>query len=311
MVVILRHLLCVFAYSSDLQVIAACSALFGGYILHYPTSKWLPLAISRVSTHIQIYASVNYAIFICLLWVRYASEQTVVISDCALYSRISALLLSLAIDSLFYGELTLTPLNFLKQNVWHSISVFYGSMPFHYYLSQGLPILCWNLLPYICLGLHTQSSPTLRLADSNIKQLVGCTCVMLASYTLLQHKEVRFIQPLLPILHVFGARGLRRRISPEKSWRRILRNRHIVGIAVTSFVPLFYLLRYHARGQVDIMNYLRQLPKEELRSVAFLVPCHSTPWQSHLHRQELEMGLLDGSGEGGKAWSLTCEPPIS
>lgn len=71
----------------------------------------------------------------------------------------------------------------------------------------------------------------------------------------------------------------------------------------------------------------------ELRSVGFLMPCHSTPWQSHLHRAELELepdlGLADeewgagkdeqngreagrrrnGSGEDGRAWFITCAPP--
>ena len=47
----------------------------------------------------------------------------------------------------------------------------------------------------------------------------------------------------------------------------------------------------------------------ELKSVAFLMPCHSTPWQSHLHRQALE--TPQGSGEGGTAWFITCEPPAS
>jgi len=31
------------------------------------------------------------------------------------------------------------------------------------------------------------------------------------------------------------------------------------------------------------------------------MPCHSIPWQSYIHRKELEKG---------RAWSLSCEPPL-
>jgi hypothetical protein len=35
------------------------------------------------------------------------------------------------------------------------------------------------------------------------------------------------------------------------------------------------------------------------------MPCHSTPWQSHLHKPHL---ASNGSQE--RLWMLTCEPPL-
>lgn len=34
-------------------------------------------------------------------------------------------------------------------------------------------------------------------------------------------------------------------------------------------------------------------------SIGFLMPCHSTPWQSYLHRNDIK-----------KLWAITCDPPL-
>lgn len=65
---------------------------------------------------------------------------------------------------------------------------------------------------------------------------------------------------------------------------------------------IFYIVWYHAHAQMDVMHYLRSLPAEEVKSVGFLMPCHSTPWQAYLHRPEWS--------DEGYYWSLGCEPPM-
>jgi len=52
------------------------------------------------------------------------------------------------------------------------------------------------------------------------------------------------------------------------------------------------------------MGYLRSLARDggEVRSIGFLMPCHSTPWQSHLHNPQLD--------HPGKLWAIGCEPPL-
>ncbi|CAH7687820.1 expressed protein, partial [Phakopsora pachyrhizi] len=63
------------------------------------------------------------------------------------------------------------------------------------------------------------------------------------------------------------------------------------------------------------MDYLRHRPDQELKSVGFLMPCHSTPWQSHLHKPRLDPIVkrkLDGNVEveevEERMWMLNCEP---
>lgn len=67
----------------------------------------------------------------------------------------------------------------------------------------------------------------------------------------------------------------------------------------TRSAGLASLLSFARLRMVNLMGW-ESLEKEALRdiSVAFLMPCHSTPWRSHLIYPEI------------RAWALTCEPPI-
>jgi phosphatidylinositol glycan class B len=208
--------------------------------------------------------------------------------------RAAALAGSAFLDHFFFGDWPVTTYQFLRQNVLQGISIYYGIMAWHYYILQALPQLLWTLLPFSLLSMFRthMSAP--------LKQLRSCVAIVLLAFSFLQHKEVRFVQPLLPILHLFAAEGLCR------TRRRSIR----FALVLAHVLPAVYLLRYHAKAQISVMQYLRQANVE---SVAFLMPCHSTPWQSHLHRPDLELPGLDGSGasgEGGYLWFITCEPPV-
>jgi len=50
-------------------------------------------------------------------------------------TRLLGLLALLLVDSLYYGKLTFTPLNFLRVNL-SSVSLFYGANPWHYYVTD-------------------------------------------------------------------------------------------------------------------------------------------------------------------------------
>lgn len=201
--------------------------------------------------------------------------------------------------------LTFTPYTFLLVNVYNSISLFYGSNTSHFYLTQALPFMTMTMLPFVLHGLWSlpRGSPA-RTAR-------GVVAVTTAAYSLLAHKEFRFVHPLLPCVHVFAAYSLvslgTRSQKPLSglSARLGIRPSHIVFLSI-SLLPAIYLTAFHALGQNTVMDYLRSNP--EVRSVGFLMPCHSTPWQSRLHRADLE--TTEGSGEGGRAWFLACEPPV-
>ena len=61
------------------------------------------------------------------------------------------------------------------------------------------------------------------------------------------------------------------------------------------FLLLYYLTRRPTvqRGTEDVMNHLaKEAVSEKVKSILFLMPCHSTPYYSTLHRN-LPMRFLD------------------
>lgn len=195
--------------------------------------------------------------------------------------------------------------------MFNSISLFYGINSYHFYLSQAIPLLLITQLPFFLHGLLL-STGTGGKEETALKLVMGGT---VGIYSLLAHKEFRFLHPLLPLFHVFVTKSLVNLYYPRPttsttfskiSNKLLIRPRHFF-LLLFSLVPAVYLISFHSLAQVSILTTLRSLP--ELKSVGFLMPCHSTPWQSHLHLKRLEVEEF-GSGEGGRAWFITCEPPI-
>jgi phosphatidylinositol glycan class B len=124
-----------------------------------------------------------------------------------------------------------------------------------------------------------------------------------AVFSCIGHKEWRFLHPLVPVMHLLAARSLVSlhdraipRYTPRSTGLRIKRT-HVVVLALLSLAPSLYVMRWHSSAQIEVLSRLRGLSDTELRSIGFLMPCHSTPAQSHLHRRI-------------PVWRLTCEPPL-
>ncbi|KAJ6630591.1 glycosyltransferase family 22 protein [Mycena sp. CBHHK59/15] len=208
---------------------------------------------------------------------------------------ISAVTLSglFVLDSLYYGTPTFTPLNFLVINL-SDVSLFYGGNPWHYYLSQAIPIMCTTALPFVLretwyiLGGH---------APVALRAMLGCVIWTISVYSLAGHKEWRFIHPLLPLLHVFAAKALvDMSTTPRIRWWTLIML--LLTLPISCYIALFY-----CSAPIQVMAFIQSLPREELRDggLGFLMPCHSTPGHAYLHRKELADGRL---------WALGCEPPL-
>ncbi|KNZ59406.1 hypothetical protein VP01_173g9 [Puccinia sorghi] len=237
--------------------------------------------------------------------------------------RVISALVCFLIDSSFYGLATFTPLNFIRQNVFNDISAFYGVNRFHFYFTQAFTFVNFSMFPTVILGMVMLSNPqNLHESGGQLARLRSARTAVLGTMlglSVLKHKEFRFIQPLVPLFNCFAARAMvnnyikdrlaRPATSPAdvRPLERLISARPL-GFILRGLVSLsaaLYLLTFHYRAQVSVMDYLRQVPDVELRSVGFLMPCHSTPWQSHLHKPHLAP-----NGTQERLWMLTCEPPL-
>ncbi|KAJ6525673.1 glycosyltransferase family 22 protein [Mycena capillaripes] len=211
-----------------------------------------------------------------------------------------------ALDSLYYGTPTFTPLNFLATNL-SNVSLFYGGNAWHYYLSQAIPIMCTTSVPFV---LHEIWLIIRGRGSVALGTMLGCITWTIGVYSLAGHKEWRFIHPLLPILHVFATKSLydmsagRHTAPVDGPSKRSLPLERRIRITLLLTLPVScYIALLYCSAPIEVMTFIRSLPREELRDggVGFLMPCHSTPGHAYLHRKELANGRL---------WALGCEPPL-
>ncbi|KAJ2906835.1 hypothetical protein MKZ38_010333 [Zalerion maritima] len=242
-------------------------------------------------------------------------------------------------DRYFYDDWVFPPYKFLYFNLAQSLAVFYGQNDWHYYLSQGIPLLSFGILPFVLYGLWKAlgSNPgqEISLWSGNVLRTLGFAAVaLMGALSLISHKEVRFIYPLLPIFHLVAApyivshftEAVAREPTNKKSPMRdaiTIKNKPLLVVILTiNFVVGVYLSYFHAGAPMAVLDFLRHewedrhpnqlsmgvdaIPQEASFPssvigppfVVFLVPCHTSPWRSHLVYSELT----------GRA--LTCSPPL-
>lgn len=202
------------------------------------------------------------------------------------------------IDFYFYRKLAFPLLSFLKFNFTSPLSRFYGVAPWHFHIAQSLPLMLGYSLPLFSYGMITTLSKK-EFSSFFLNPLIQCKFVIvvnLVAYSSLPHKEFRFIYPLQPFFILISSLVLL-----ELSDRYTVKSAIVRGILWC--VPLFsvfgalLLCSFHEAGTIAVMKFLHNQP--QIDSLGFIMPCHSTPWQSYLHRNDTN-----------DLWAITCDPPL-
>ena len=235
---------------------------------------WLPLVLHHIH---GLYSKRQ---LIRQLWLRMVPVASLV------------LVVTTLIDSTMYGTFVCVPWNFFLHNILSGVGDHYGTNPWHWYLSNGLPTLFTGLglLP-LFYGLFLSVGPRKTVLSFSLVWTVFV-------YSLVSHKEYRFLLPIIPLCCCFIAEGLH---ALTKTTVRVRTIETFVGIVLVLNVPLaIYLSVVHQRGTMDVISHLAATVNQEGNdgsSLLFLMPCHSTPYYSHLH-QNVSMRFL------------TCEPNL-
>ncbi|NWI09337.1 PIGB mannosyltransferase, partial [Crypturellus soui] len=177
---------------------------------------------------------------------------------------------SLIIDRVFFGKWVLVQLNFLKFNVLQNLGTFYGSHPWHWYFTQGLPVVLGTHLPFFIHGCVR--------APKRYRIFLMAVIWTVLVYSMLSHKEFRFIYPVLPFCMFFCGYSLKQ----LKTWKKSA----AIFLLLTNLLPALYTGLIHQRGSLDVMSHVQQLCNNSYQSQAsvfFMMPCHSTPFYSHVH----------------------------
>lgn len=203
--------------------------------------------------------------------------------------------LTCLLDWWMYGSWTFVAINFIKFNFFSSGGDYYGTHVWHWYFTQGLPAMIFTFLPYSLFGIFKSAEWGLS----------GLMVWVLGLYSMLGHKEFRFVLPVLPIALIFSGYSLAassQLLHPSPKKGKFLRMRcpsrlqlSILFLIATNAPMALYMSLVHQRGSEDVMYYLSKEAKNgKIQSILFLMPCHSTAYYSSLH-YNLPMRFLDCS----------------
>jgi len=179
-------------------------------------------------------------------------------------------LLLFGIDYYYYGVFTFTHWNFLQINIFHNINIFYGAHPVNWYFTQGLPVVYATHLVFIIIGVIYNS----------YKRLFYVAVVYVIVLSFIPHKEFRFLLPIFPLLLPYAGYGVTKLFSKlSEKWKMFT----ITALLFLNVLLASYFCTIHQGGVVRIINHLSTTADNE-SSVLFIMPCHSTPYYSYLHR---------------------------
>lgn len=298
------------------------------------------LAVILRPTNAIIWLTLTIATFGRAMWQRGMHGEIGAFIREGLFCGTTVLALSSVIDRLFYGVWTFPLWHFFRVNILQSMAVFYGNNNWHYYLSQGYPLLLTIAIVPAAIGLYsslaTRNEPIIVSIQSRLilHRLAFISLIVPAVLSVLSHKEVRFIYPILPALHILAALptcrafgfadivGKPRFVSSRRPGASI---GLVAAVSINILIALYTSL-LHNRGCITVTDFLRTefesyyvSPKHfhpvgardrfpaygRNLTFAALMPCHSIPWRSHLQYPPTN------TSNGISGWALTCEPPLN
>lgn len=157
------------------------------------------------------------------------------------------------IDSWYYGFKehfpVITALTFLNINLGKSLSNYFGTDPIQFYLTFALPTYFAVAIPFVYMSWFVYLKDML-LTSKRIPYLLIIIGSYLAIYSLIPHKEVRFILPTIPfcilILAYFISKQVKetRALKPNKIKRKLVTLILGLYILVEILIGIFYLVRF-------------------------------------------------------------------
>lgn len=259
-----------------------------------PSSRKWALATAALACAIRPTSAIIW-LYVGLIELFLASDRLKFICLEALPIGTVVLAITSLVDRMMYGSWIIVPFNFLRFNFLSSGGDYYGTHPWHWYFTQGFSVMLFTFLPFTLAG----------IICSKHWKLSGLIGWVIGIYSILGHKEFRFVLPVLPIALMFSGyslASLRTPDSPIGKNKRITimptkwptKLRLAVFFLLATNIPMsLYMSLVHQRGSEDVMHYLaREAQNGDVRSVLFLTPCHATPYYSALH-QNLPMRFLD------------------
>ncbi|TGO36112.1 hypothetical protein BHYA_0135g00180 [Botrytis hyacinthi] len=199
-------------------------------------------------------------------------------------------------DRLYFGEWTFPPYQWLHFNISQNLAVFYGKNDWHYFFSQGLPLLLLTYLPFTILSTfktYTPSTTPNPEFTSNLQTiLTQLNGVMIFVLSTISHKEVRFIYPLLPILLLLTAPSITSFFTREtkiptnnpsksKTETNTIRKPLLTILILLNIALAAYTTIIHQSAVISVTSFIRHRYETEMLD-AQGIPLHSPDAYTYL-----------------------------
>jgi GPI mannosyltransferase 3 len=255
---------------------------------------------------------------------RIRSFASYLLWPCAAFG-VAGIATSVVLDRVMYGFWTVPFLGLIHFNVVLNYASLYGSHPWHWYFSAGLPAVAGLLLvPLLGMLLFKPGVVVGSQSPAGVRNL---WCILISYVAIMSfngHKEFRYIHPVLPLVCLLTGPALRgwaagRESAAASTTPRRNQLRKVLVVALFGFanlVPVLYLGLFHQSGPVSVNRKILEVAREAAtasssasaspQTARFTVyywtgECHSTPLHSHLHQPRHPHIEFD-------TWSLDCSP---
>eukprot|EP01062_Namystynia_karyoxenos_P045309 TRINITY_DN33653_c0_g1_i2.p2 TRINITY_DN33653_c0_g1~~TRINITY_DN33653_c0_g1_i2.p2 ORF type:complete len:592 (+),score=184.24 TRINITY_DN33653_c0_g1_i2:57-1778(+) len=228
---------------------------------------------------------------------------------------------AVALDTALYGRFVVAPLEFVRFNVLSGGAAHFGTHPFHWYFTQGLPAVLGTHLVWFLLAAWAAVCPPrgMRRAARGdltaLRMLVAAVLWVTLAHSVIGHKEFRFLLPALhPALvaggYAFAAvwPGDLADVAQGDGRRKARVAAALLLHCAANAAAVGYFGFVHQRGTLALMSELRGLEdhlstehlnileSREVLRADLLMPCHQAPGPSYLHRSRItHLRMLDCS----------------
>lgn len=198
-------------------------------------------------------------------------RYTVIYLKKYIFIGLISLIFSVTLDSYFHGSFVITQWNFLYYNILKNFNAHYSIEHWYWYFICGLPSILGPIF-FIFIYVLIKKYRDINTTDINSKLVITVIWTLLI-FSMIAHKEQRFVLPLFPMIFFVSSYE----ISVFCTKFAKLGSLYVL----LNTIILFYLGQYHQVGSINVMSHLATVPQNS--TVLFLMPCHSTPLYSHLH----------------------------
>ena len=154
--------------------------------------------------------------------------------------------LSICVDSFYYGMENfpvVTAYNFVMANLAEGLSLYCGSEPKTYYILAVMPLFFLVTYPSVLAGFYTYGKDSLYLGSEKRPYMLYLTATYLLVFSLISHKEPRFLLPIVPFCFLMLGHFLSKNIKTAAP--KSLKGRFITFyLALAIFVELGMLTFY-------------------------------------------------------------------